>query len=116
MKRELKKCKNCNETILNGRSDKKCRYDYHNKNGLRTQVYKFHLENKEQIINYIETKIKAITYENDEIRRKLEKVGINSHDNVGDQIKLLKHREELTQLRKMKKLMPSEWKVIKPSS
>jgi len=113
MEKEPKKCKNCNEAILEGKSnktfcDKFCRYDYNNENGLRNRLYEFYLENKEQLLNYIDDRIEVFTSEKNEIRTTLDKEGSNSYLNVDYQHQLLKLQKDLSQLHKMKKLMPIE--------
>ncbi|MCK0107861.1 hypothetical protein MWU58_01015 [Flavobacteriaceae bacterium S0825] len=113
MEKELKKCKNCNEAILKGRSDKifcatACHNEYHNKNGLRKQLYEFYQENKEQLLNYIDARIEVFTSEKLKIMRKLDKMDSNSYLNVEYQHQLLKLHKDLSQLQKMKRSIPFE--------
>jgi len=118
MERELKKCKYCDETILEGRSDKifcdeYCRYDFNNENGLRNQLYKFYLEYKEQFLIYIETKIETLTSQNDMYRRVIAKSDSDIQNCVYENIELYKFSKDLSKLEKMKKLILNDLALIK---
>jgi len=118
MEKQLKKCKYCNETILEGRSDKKfcdeyCRYDYNNENGLRNQLYKFYLKYKEQLLIYTDAKIETLTSERDKYKRILAEADSDSYNGIHENRELSKIYKDLFQLEKMKKSILNDLALIK---
>ncbi|GFZ87006.1 hypothetical protein GCM10011531_17620 [Aquaticitalea lipolytica] len=111
MENELKSCKNCGDSIIDGRSDKifcndYCRYYYNNENGLRNRVYQFFLKYKESIVKYIDDEIKSITANLDTATKKMNEAEHESEDYWDGLFKKIILSQDLKQLKKLKESIP----------
>jgi len=113
MENEVKRCKECGEPIIDGRSDKifcndYCRYDYNNENSLRNRLYQFFLKYKESIVKYIDNEIKSITVNLNAATRKMDEAEHGSTDYLDGINEKLKLSKDLRQLNKFKEAIPFE--------
>lgn len=109
MDKELKYCKNCNESF-NGRSNKifcntKCKSDYHNKKNKSEQSFRLHKHKKEVILGHLSTMSQILLFDVDKTQNSLREKEENGIDYLDDLFIQSKNHKLLFELSKIESVL-----------